>query len=304
MRPLGSVWTFGDHPGSQTEVRIKQDFTSVPESSWLWRKLHQKVSAWGWGMLYWPACWVAYKRKSWRAGFQSAASDGQRHTPCGHNLNYTIWTLYAESVSSHQVPFTPGCSSFTQGHTLLPGACPFQSIKQLWARPDQQRHPLFNPPRQTETHPLPPVKRNQETRDTHLPFQKQQWRPILACLARIPVSVEVSECFPAYLPCQKQQWRPILACQARNPVTVEVSEYSLPTFSRRKKLNKNTHTSVALVSCMSSLKLRHWRGCVVVDRSPQAQVPGAHLLLQQQVLGALLFPKEEHQAPTLSRLPF
>ena len=31
-------------------------------------------------------------------GFQSAASDGHRHTPCDHNLNYTIWTLYAESV--------------------------------------------------------------------------------------------------------------------------------------------------------------------------------------------------------------
>jgi hypothetical protein len=31
---------------------------------------------------------------------QSAASDGHRHTPRGHNLNYTIWTLYAESVSS------------------------------------------------------------------------------------------------------------------------------------------------------------------------------------------------------------
>jgi hypothetical protein len=35
-------------------------------------------------------------------GFQSAASDGHRHTPRGHNLNYTIWTLYAESVSSQQ----------------------------------------------------------------------------------------------------------------------------------------------------------------------------------------------------------
>jgi len=32
-------------------------------------------------------------------GFKSAASDGHRHTPRGHNLNYTIWTLYAESVS-------------------------------------------------------------------------------------------------------------------------------------------------------------------------------------------------------------
>jgi hypothetical protein len=30
--------------------------------------------------------------------FQSAASDGHRHTPRGHNLNYTIWILYAESV--------------------------------------------------------------------------------------------------------------------------------------------------------------------------------------------------------------
>ena len=30
---------------------------------------------------------------------QSTASDGHRHTPRGHNLNYTIWTLYAETVS-------------------------------------------------------------------------------------------------------------------------------------------------------------------------------------------------------------
>jgi hypothetical protein len=38
--------------------------------------------------------------------YQSAASDGHRHTPRGHNLNYTIWTPYAESVSSHQAPFS------------------------------------------------------------------------------------------------------------------------------------------------------------------------------------------------------
>jgi len=31
--------------------------------------------------------------------FQSSASNGQCQTPCEHNLNYTIWTLYAESVS-------------------------------------------------------------------------------------------------------------------------------------------------------------------------------------------------------------
>jgi hypothetical protein len=69
VRPLASLWTFGDHPGRHTEVRIKQDFTSVPESSWLWGKLHQKVQLFhreGGGMVYWPACWVAYKRKSRR----------------------------------------------------------------------------------------------------------------------------------------------------------------------------------------------------------------------------------------------
>ena len=35
-------------------------------------------------------------------GLQSAASDRHHHTPRGHNLNYTIWILYAESESSQQ----------------------------------------------------------------------------------------------------------------------------------------------------------------------------------------------------------
>ena len=43
VRPLASVWTVGDYPGHHTEVRIRQDFTSVPESSWLRRELHRKV---------------------------------------------------------------------------------------------------------------------------------------------------------------------------------------------------------------------------------------------------------------------
>jgi hypothetical protein len=66
-------------------------------------------------------------------GFQSAASEGHRHTPCGHNLNYTIWTLYAESVISHQAPVTQGRAPFpinqanlgmpfSQGRALLKGA--------------------------------------------------------------------------------------------------------------------------------------------------------------------------------------
>ncbi len=161
VQPLASVRTFGDHPGRHTEVRIKHDFTSVPEYSWLWRKLHQKVQQTytppqTWGMVasvcdLWPQCGhletnqaVTLKSESsmtllqflnlpgcgencirkfscfsvrvgaWCSGLpvglpikenlgdpslQSAASDGHRHTPRGHNLIYTIWTLYAESVS-------------------------------------------------------------------------------------------------------------------------------------------------------------------------------------------------------------
>jgi hypothetical protein len=60
-----------------------------------------------------------------------------------------------------------------------------------------------------------------------------------------------------------------------------------------------THThSATLVSCLSSSKPRCWRGCVVVDRSLQVQVRGAHLLLQQQVLGALPFPEERNWTRT------
>jgi hypothetical protein len=66
VRPLASVWTVGDYPGRHTEVRIRQDFTSVPESSWLRRKLHRKVQqthtpSHTWGMMalvcgLWPQC--------------------------------------------------------------------------------------------------------------------------------------------------------------------------------------------------------------------------------------------------------
>jgi hypothetical protein len=49
--------------------------------------------------LYRPAYQAAYIRNPRPVGPQSAASDRHRHTPCEHKLNYTIWTLYAESVS-------------------------------------------------------------------------------------------------------------------------------------------------------------------------------------------------------------
>jgi hypothetical protein len=58
------------HNEVKKEVKIKQVVRSVHETTRLWRKLHPKVQLFQHkegGMLYWPDCWVAYKRKSWRA---------------------------------------------------------------------------------------------------------------------------------------------------------------------------------------------------------------------------------------------
>jgi hypothetical protein len=158
VRPLASVWTFGDHPGIQTDVRIKHDFTSVPKSSWLWRKLHQKVQLFqseGGGMLYWPACWVAYKRKSWRAWISVCSqwwtpphlswTQPELHhldtvcwiskfPPMPHSFGRTLINRDALSNLSGKLGRTlqPGARAFH------PGAGPFQSIKQLWVHPDKQ----------------------------------------------------------------------------------------------------------------------------------------------------------------------
>jgi len=107
FRPLASVWTVGDHPGHHTEVRIKQDFTSVPESSWPWKKLHQKFSYFsvgvGAGCTGLPAGLPIKENLGDPVVSQQPVMDTATplhcHTPRGHNLNYTIWTLYAESVS-------------------------------------------------------------------------------------------------------------------------------------------------------------------------------------------------------------
>ena len=70
VRPLASVWTVGDYPGRHTEVRIRQDFTSVPESSWLRRELHRKVQQTHtpphtWGMMA-SVCGLWPQMDSWR----------------------------------------------------------------------------------------------------------------------------------------------------------------------------------------------------------------------------------------------
>ena len=96
-----SVRPFGDNAGGQTGVKIKQVFTPVHETTWLWRKLHPKFSCFS--VRVQTCCTglpprLPIKEIPGEPGFQSAASDGHRLTPHDHNLNNTIWTLYAESV--------------------------------------------------------------------------------------------------------------------------------------------------------------------------------------------------------------
>jgi hypothetical protein len=54
-----------------------------------------RVRAWCTGL----TAGLSIKENLGDTSLQSTASDGHCHTPRGHNLNYTIWTLYAESVS-------------------------------------------------------------------------------------------------------------------------------------------------------------------------------------------------------------
>ncbi len=175
-------------------------------------------------------------------GLQSAASDGHRHTPRGHNLNYMIWTLYAESVSSHQC-HTP------LGAPWPIGAHPFQSIRQLLACPDQQRRALFNQQGNF----------GRALTNRGAPF------PIYRATLGAPFPINQTVC----------------------------KELRVDGGIAKPGLVKDTCTTVVLVSCMSSSKPRYWRGSVVIDRSLQHESQAPALLLQQQVLGALLFPKKE-----------
>jgi hypothetical protein len=54
-----------------------------------------RVGAWCTGL---PAG-LPIKQNLGGPNLQSAVSDGHRHTRHGHNLNYTIWTLYAVKFS-------------------------------------------------------------------------------------------------------------------------------------------------------------------------------------------------------------
>ena len=96
-----SVRPFGDNAGGQTGVKIKKVFTPVHETTWLWRKLHPKFSCFS--VRVQTCCTglpprLPIKEIPGEPGLQSIASYRHRHIPREHNLNYTIWTLYAESV--------------------------------------------------------------------------------------------------------------------------------------------------------------------------------------------------------------
>ena len=95
-------------------------------------------------MLYWPAFQDAYKSKSRRACSSVSSQWWTTPHPSEHNLNYTIWTLYAESVSFPITCHFPlGRAQWNQSNNSARaqwnqssrfGAHSVKSIKQFWAR--------------------------------------------------------------------------------------------------------------------------------------------------------------------------
>jgi hypothetical protein len=64
---MASTWPSGDITNGQKEVKITMVNTSVHESTVTESESKSSaVSAQEGGILYWPASWVAYKRKSGR----------------------------------------------------------------------------------------------------------------------------------------------------------------------------------------------------------------------------------------------
>ncbi len=97
------------------------------------------VSAQEWGMLYWPACWVAYKRKSGRAwslicSQWSTPPHPSWTQPELHHLDTVCWISKLSSQLCHSPLGAPWST----------GACPFPSIRQTWASPDRQGRALFH----------------------------------------------------------------------------------------------------------------------------------------------------------------
>ncbi len=118
------------------------------------------VSAQEGGMLYWPACWVAYKRKSRRASSLVCSQQSTPPQPSGtqpelHHLDAVCWIsklssqlchfpinqakLGAPSYHGHALSYQSG----KNGRALLPGAHPFLSIRQNWTCPSHKGAPFL-----------------------------------------------------------------------------------------------------------------------------------------------------------------
>jgi hypothetical protein len=113
------------------------------------------VSAQEGGILYWPACWVAYKRKPGRA--QSLVCS-QRSTPPHplwtqpelHHLDTVCWISKFPMVNSvifleHALINRGALISINQANLSAPwstGARSYPSIRQTWARSSQVNAPL------------------------------------------------------------------------------------------------------------------------------------------------------------------
>jgi hypothetical protein len=115
--------------------------------------------------------------------FQSSASNGQCQTPCEHNLNYTIWTLYAESVSfPNNATLLWGVSSEINQTILRARA--LKSIKHFYARAlksvkqfrvrahshQQTNHPELRVNRRIAQPPPPTECESSCRRPIHLPI--------------------------------------------------------------------------------------------------------------------------------------
>ncbi len=202
------------------------------------------VSAQEVGILYWPACWVAYKRKPGRA--QSSVCS-QWSTPPHpswtqpelHHLDTVCWISKFPIVNS---------ATFLERALINRGALTSINQANLSAPLSSERAPF------KWAHPFPSIRQLE-----------------CALLKRVRPS-------PFYQTVSQELRMNGVMAKARTSL---------------QKLNEDSHTSVAPVSCLSSLRLRCWRGCVVVDRSSYVQVRGPHLLLRQHVLGALPFSRRK-----------
>ncbi len=204
---------------------------------------------------------------------QPAASDGQRHNPCEHNLNYTIWTLFAESVR------------FPINAPLLKGA--HSEINHSTA--SSQFNQLFNPACALQSIIQPRPYSCQRTMCPGL---------------RVNRRIDQSTSHWSEPSCQRTMC-PELRVNRR--IDQSISHWSEPYCQRtmcpelrvnRAWIKEDTHTSVAPVLACLTWNSQYCWGCVVVDRTTQHKFQMPNILLQTTSPRHMPLPEEtrsEHQ---------